>query len=168
MTYFNKCRTIEDVKETFRDLAKKLHPDNGGDAEQFKRMMQEYTAAFKRLKNVHRKAEKADQKTETKEENHFFYDEDPEQFADIISKVVHLDGVEIEIVGSWIWLSGNTYAHKDTIKAAGFFFSSKHKKWYWNGSTKKSRKHSKLTYEQVKDIHGSRTVKTAAQARLTA
>ena len=108
MKYFTKCRTIEDVKETFRDLAKKLHPDCGGDAEEFKRMMAEYTVIFKRLKNVHRKA---DQKTEQTENNRTEYhkEESPEEFADIISKVIHLDGIEIEIVGHWVWLSGNTY-----------------------------------------------------------
>lgn len=163
MKYFKNCKTIEDVKEAFRDLAKKLHPDCGGDAEEFKKMMQEYTTVFKRLKNVHRgqAAGQEDQKTEYREQT-------AEEFADTINKVIHLDGIEIEIVGTWIWLSGNTYPHRDTIKAAGFFFSSKHKKWYYNGSTKKSKKHSKLSYEEVKNIHGCKTVKTAAQARLTA
>ena len=163
MTYFKNCKNIEDVKETYRKLAKKLHPDCGGDAEEFKKMMNEYKAAFNCFKNIHRnqKADQTEQKTEYREQT-------AEEFADIINKVIHLDGVEIEIVGSWVWLSGNTYPHKETIKAAGFFFSSKHKKWYWNGATKKSRKHTRLTFEQVKDIHGSQKVKTATQARLTA
>ena len=165
-TYFKKCRTIEDVKETFRDLAKRLHPDNGGDAEQFKRMMQEYTAAFKRLRNVHRSADNTAEQAEHDENTE--YQESPEQFADIINKVIFMDGVEIEIVGHWVWLSGNTYAYKDEIKAAGFFWSSKHKKWYWNGGTHKSKKHSKLTFEQVKNLHGCQKVKSAMQARLTA
>lgn len=163
MTYFKNCKNIEDVKETYRKLAKKLHPDCGGDAEEFKKMMNEYKTAFNLYKNIHRnqKADQTEQKTEYREQT-------AEEFADIINKVIHLDGVEIEIVGSWVWLSGNTYPHRETIKAAGFFFSSKHKKWYFNGSTKKSRKHTKLTFEQVKDIHGSKKVKTATQARLTA
>lgn len=167
MTYFTNCKTIEDVKETFRDLAKKLHPDCGGDAEQFKKMMQEYTIIFKRLKNVHRAGEKKTEQAE-QESHEYTESESPEEFADIISKVIYMDGVEIEIVGRWIWLSGNTYAYKDDIKAAGFFWSSKHKKWYYNGGTKKSKKHSKLTFDQVKDLHGCKTVKTAKQARLTA
>lgn len=162
MTYFKNCKTIEDVKETYRKLAKKLHPDCGGDAEEFKKMMQEYTAVFKRLKNVHRGEQKEDQADHTE------YSETPEEFAEIINKVIFMDGVEIEIVGHWVWLSGNTYNYKEEIKAAGFFWSSKHKKWYYNGSTKKSKKHSKLTFDQVKDIHGCKTVKTAMQARLTA
>lgn len=161
--YFKNCKNIEDVKETFRDLAKKLHPDNGGDAEQFKAMMNEYKEAFNRLENKHRKAtEKATDQDSTEQ-----FTETPEQFADIISRVVNLDGVEIEIFGHWVWLSGNTYFHKDTIKKAGFFFSSKHKKWYWNGGTTKSRKHSRMSYETIKAIHGYSKVKSShTQARL--
>lgn len=162
MTYFKNCKDLEDVKETFRDLAKKLHPDCGGDAEEFKKMMNEYKTAFNRFKNIHR------DQTADREEKTEYREYSAEEFADIINKVIHLDGVEIEIVGTWVWLSGNTYPHRETIKAAGFFFSSKHKKWYFNGSTKKSRKHSKLSYEEVKNIHGCKTVKTAVQARLTA
>ena len=162
MTYFKNCKSIEDVKEVYRKLAKKLHPDCGGNAEEFKKMSAEYTTAYNRFKNVHR-SQAADQTEKTE-----YREYTAEEFADIINKVIHLDGVEIEIVGTWVWLSGNTYPHRETIKAAGFFFSSKHKKWYYNGSTKKSRKHSKLSYEEVKNIHGCKTVKTAAQARLTA
>lgn len=117
MTYFKNCRTIEDVKETFRDLAKKLHPDCGGDAEEFKKMMAEYTVIFKRLKNVHRTAEK---KAEQAEQDHTEYTERPEDFAGIINKVIFMDGVEIEIVGSWVWLSGNTYQFKEDIKERAF------------------------------------------------
>lgn len=154
--YFANCKNIEDVKETYRKLAKKLHPDCGGDADEFKKMMQEYTTVFKRLKNVHRNENRTEQ---AEQESRTEYQETPEMFADIINKVIFMDGVEIEIVGSWVWLSGNTYAYKDEIKAAGFFWSSKHKKWYWNGGTHKSKKHSKLTFEQVKDLHGCKKVK---------
>lgn len=30
MKYFTNCRTAEDVKATYKRLAKKLHPDMGG------------------------------------------------------------------------------------------------------------------------------------------
>lgn len=165
MKYFENCKNIEDIKEMYRKLAKKLHPDCGGDAEEFKKMMNEYKTAFNRFKNIHRTGDKKADQTEQRTE---YSEQTAEEFADIINKVIHLDGIEIDIVGTWVWLSGNTYPHRETIKAAGFFFSSKHKKWYYNGSTKKSRKHSKLSYEEVKNIHGCKTVKTAAQARLTA
>lgn len=170
MMYFRDCKNIEDVKEAFKRYAKELHPDNGGDAEEFKRMMQAYTAACKRFKGVHREQGTAGKAAagNAAQDAHRAQDDDfsAEMFADIIAKVVVMDGVDVEIVGSWIWLSGNTYFFKDRIKAAGFMWSSKHKKWYYNGSTKKSKKHSKMSFEQVRDLHGSRDIKSSRRPNL--
>ena len=76
--YFAICTTLEEVKTTFHKLAKQLHPDNGGDPEQFKIMMAEYTIAFNTYKNIHKNHEG---QTYTKETN-----ETPEQFADLIKE----------------------------------------------------------------------------------
>ena len=170
MKYFTKCTCIEDVKEEYRRLAKMLHPDNGGDAEAFKAMMQAYTAAYNRFKGVHRKqtdkttqdAKKGTQDAYTSSQD----DYSAEQYADIINKVIGLDGIDIEIVGTWIWLSGNTFIHKDAIKAAGFFWSKRHKKWYYNGDTKKSRKHSNYNFDQVRNVYGSKDIKTSSRPKL--
>ena len=120
MTYFRNCKTIEDVKRTYRDLAKKLHPDCGGNADEFKKMSAEYQTAFNRYKNIHEsKNSKADQQeTYTKETT-----ETPEAFAEIINSIIGLAGLKIEIIGSWVWVSGNTFIHKDALKAAGFVWS---------------------------------------------
>ena len=160
MTYFKNCKTIEDVKKTFKELAKKLHPDNGGNAESFKSMMSEYKEAFNRYKNVHQSQDGETYKKETSET--------PEQFAAAINAVINFDAIEIEIVGSWIWLNGNTYAYRDQIKAAGYFWSSKHKKWYYNGDDKKSKKHSKHSFSDIENIYGAEIIKKAKTPRLAA
>lgn len=49
----------------------------------------------------------------------------------VLEKLAGLAGITIEICGSWVWVSGDTYPVKDIIKAAGCFFSSKKKMWYW-------------------------------------
>lgn len=164
--YFKDCKCIEDVKEEYRRLAKNLHPDNGGSDAEFQVMMKDYTAAYNRFKSVHRnKTEKNTSDARNAAEN-AAEGFTAEQFADIVNKVLFMDGVQIEIVGSWIWLSGNTYIYKDVIKAAGFFWSTKHKKWYYNGGTRKSKKHSKMSYDEIKSLHGSYNVKKEYQAKL--
>ena len=43
----------------------------------------------------------------------------------------------IEIVGTWLWVSGDTRSHKEAIKTAGFFWSHAKKMWYWRHPSKR-------------------------------
>ena len=132
--YFEGCSTNEEIKARFKQLAKELHPDCGGDAEAFKEMMNQFQQAEKFGWNTFTNKEG---KTYTKKAT-----ETPQEFADIISKVVHMEGVKIEIIGSWVWLTGNTMQYKDAIKAAGFWWSRNKKAWYHNGDKERTRRRS--------------------------
>lgn len=158
--YFNDCRTEEQVKARFTELAKKFHPDNGGDAEQFKAMMNEYKEAFKQYKGIHE-----DSKGQTYNKETAYSAED---FADIIEKIIHFEGVKIEIIGSWIWVSGNTYNYREQLKEEKFFFSKSKKAWYNNGADKKSFRKGHFTMDQLRQRWGTEEVETVAQEKLTA
>ena len=141
-TYFSDCKTIEDVKRNFKELCKKLHPDNGGDAEKFKSMMSEYEIAFNRYKNIHTSASGETYEKETSET--------AAQYADIINKVIHFNGVNIEIIGSWVWLSGNTLIYKEAIKEAGFIWSRSKKAWYYAGNDNHKKRRGHYSMEQLR------------------
>ena len=47
MKYFNNITTVEELKKQFRVYCVSMHPDKGGDPEEFKNMMAEYQAAMK-------------------------------------------------------------------------------------------------------------------------
>lgn len=158
MKYFTNCKTIEDVKKLYRELAKKLHPDCGGNAEEFKAMMNEYRAAFERYKNIHTNAAGETYEKETTES--------PDEYADIINQVIHFDGVTVEIIGTWIWLTGNTMIYKDDIKAAGFWWSKSKKAWYYNGSDQKTRRRGRYSMEKLREKWGTQEVKTEERRKL--
>lgn len=158
--YFNNCFTAEDVKTTFKDLAKKLHPDNGGNAEAFKNMMAEYTEAWKRYKNIHKTAEGETYEKDTAT------DEEGKVYSDLIMACMNFQEVTIEIIGSWIWLSGNTKIYSAEIKDLGFFWSKNKKAWYFNGSEKKSRRRGRYSMEQLRNMWDTEEVKSAGRARL--
>lgn len=156
--YFKNCKTAEDVKQLFKELAKKLHPDCGGDAEAFKAMMQDYTATFERLKHIHTAATGETYEKET--------DETPEQFAEIIEKIIGMDGVKIEIIGSWIWLTGSTMVYKEQIKSAGFWWSKSKKAWYYNGDTKHRRRKGHYSMDKLREKWGFTEIDPDPRPRL--
>lgn len=51
MKYFNKVKSYKELKETYRELLKKNHPDNGGNIETMQEINIEYEIAFRIWKN---------------------------------------------------------------------------------------------------------------------
>lgn len=48
-----------------------------------------------------------------------------EAYRAAIEQIIHLDGITIELVGYWTWVTGNTFPVKQTLKTAGFLFAHK-------------------------------------------
>ena len=145
--YFHNCHTAEDVKKQYRENAKKYHPDLGGNAEDFKAMRKEYECLWERIKKVHRNAEGKTYEKETTET--------PEEFAHIIDTLVKLQGVTVELCGSWIWCSGNTQQYKDTLKELHFKWAYKKKAWYYHTEPYKKKSRRELTLDEIRDMFGS-------------
>lgn len=57
MKYFNNITTPEELKKQFRALSIKLHPDRGGNAEEFKNMMAEYSDILRNFDKAKERAE---------------------------------------------------------------------------------------------------------------
>ena len=147
MKYFVNVESMEELKKAYRKLAFQLHPDrNAGNDTEFKAMVNEYDDLFKTLQfKTTNKAEKV---------------EDINIYKDIIDALMKLEGIEIDVVGTWIWLNGNTYPVKDIIKSLGFLWSSGKKKWFYNGDDKKIKRRSKDTYEDLKNKFGCQSFKS--------
>lgn len=118
MKYFTNVRTLEELRKEYKRLVKQYHPDNGGDTETIKEINAEYDKMFKILENG--SANKKD----------FDIDLDA-AIREAINNIINLN-VNIEICGTWIWISGNTYKVKEELKAAGFKWCSNKKMWSWH------------------------------------
>jgi hypothetical protein len=66
-----------------------------------------------------------------------------------------LQGITIELIGNWIWLSGNTYPHRQQLKQTGFFFAPKKVMWYYRPPDYKSANKSPKTIEYIRNKYGS-------------
>lgn len=146
---FNKATTLEELKAIYKRLAMKHHPDRGGDVETMKEINALYDEYFEMLKTVHKNK---DGKTYTKET-----DETADFYKDIINALLRMKGVEIEIIGCFIWLSGNTKEHKDAIKGLGFKWHAKKKMWYLapKGYRKRWNKKHDYSIDEIRGMYGT-------------
>ena len=158
MKYFTNCKTAEELKKEYRRLAKELHPDLGGDTEEFKVMQNEFEKMWERLKNVHKNS---DGETYTKEST-----ETAEEFIHIIEVLTPLKDILVEICGSWVWVSGNTKEHKDILKELKFKYAHKKQAWYYHTEPYKKKGKRELTLDQIRDMFGSQSYQKKPEKQL--
>src|SRR4051812_38327055 len=101
LQYFQNVGSLEELKKRFKELAKKYHPDLGGSNEQMREINKEYEYLKAQFEEGGAKETEGD-------------------FRKVIMNIIHLKGIEIEICGTWIWVSGKTYPYKETLKENGF------------------------------------------------
>jgi len=142
--------TAEELKRLYKKLAVIYHPDNGGDTEEMKKVNSEYAELFEQLKKVHTNAQGERYTKETTET--------PEQFINIINELIRFEGVLIEIIGSFIWVSGNTKSYKDQLKALGFKWSPNKSSWYLAPEGYKRRSHKNYSMDDIRGMYGSQEV----------
>ena len=152
--FFSNCTTLEDVKKVYRDLCFKYHPDITHDnGEKMKYINVEYEKAFQYFKNNNSTY------NATKKETF----ETPEQFKEVINSLVNMQGINIDIVGCFIWLSGNTYPYKERLKVIGFKWAKQKKCWYWHTPEYKQTKHKPIELDDIKAKYGCQRISTKKQ-----
>jgi len=118
--YFENISTLEQLRKQYKELLKLHHPDNSGNLEIMQEINAEYDRLFKFLKNQHENGN-ADQDNTKSDYGSMKYDfAEDELLREMLNKIINFTGIDIELVGAWIWLSGNTYPHKQELKELGF------------------------------------------------
>ena len=68
MKYFKNITTSEELKKQFRTYCVSMHPDKGGDPEEFKQMMAEYDGIIKNFEQAKKRAEEEEEARKAAEE----------------------------------------------------------------------------------------------------
>lgn len=144
--FFENISTLDELKAAYRRLAMQFHPDRGGDVEIMQSINAEYEKLHEVLKNAHNAAADEFHKTT----------ECAAEFIDIINALMKLNGLVVELCGSWLWISGETRQHKDELKKLGCRWSSKKSLWYWRHEEDgRSWSRGRSTMSEIRFKYGS-------------
>lgn len=166
MDFFKNCKTVAEAKSTFRKLAKRYHPDLNP-SEDTTAIMQEVNNQFQAFKPAELAFGSEGEKFEAS----------AAQWSQIVVELLKLEGVEFEVIGSWIWITKSTKELAPAIKAINFegkkFDQYKRPLWHakkkcWYISPKGYRKFSGQGYslDQVRELYGSNKFKAPSKKRL--
>jgi len=127
------------------------HPDRGGDNETMKQVNLAYEKALS--------SRDGEISTGFDGQAHeYHYNAKVERAA--MEKVLEILGaglgVKVELIGTWVWVSGNTRPVKDQLKALGLRWHGKRVMWYWHTPSYK-RRYSGVSTDTLRRAYGSRT-----------
>ncbi len=164
--YFKNVHCIQELRSEYKKLLKIHHPDNGGNVE----IMQEINAEYDFLFGILPDVKMEENPEECPKASQTYHKGMTDTLKEVIKNVSIIPGIDIEICGSWIWVSGNTYPVRDKLKELNFKFSSKKKMWYFReemeGSYHKFRGKKEMSMGNIRFKYGSEHVENTRQAAI--
>ncbi len=145
-----------EIKQAYRRASAKYHPDRNPAGLE---MMKLVNAAYQALSDY-------DYVTAARGGESVEAEDMGEELNAALNAIIEL-GLDIEICGSWIWVSGDTRPHREVLKAAGYRWAPKKLMWSFCGGERTSSR-GKYSMDDIRSKHGSVSVKTSSRARIAA
>lgn len=163
--FFQSCETLQQVKDLYRTLAKENHPDKGGNLQTMQEINNQYSRA---IATIARGGKFTAQEAEAEILQ-------AEAYQEAVNKVVNLEGCKLELIGSWLWITGNTKQYKDILKSDPAKFNWAKKKtdfsaWFFRTAEYKTcNKGQKMGLDAIRNKYGAQTITGSNQTyKLTA
>lgn len=144
MKWFINICSIEELRNHYKKLLIRYHPDNNQSADTTAIMQEinaEYDSLIKHFTNPQSSSQNYDYSTET-------------ELKRVLTELIRLKAdIVIELIGSWLWVSGNTYPIRDKLKELNLKWASKKKMWYWGASEHRCTSPMEMSF--IREKYGS-------------
>lgn len=144
-SFFSGVSNLDELRKAYYRLAMENHPDRGGDEETMKAINAEYERLSKTL---------IANESDYSEGRRTFESQVSDAMREKIGQLITLHGLSIEVLGSWIWVTGNTYVNREKLNTFGFRFSRHKSAWYWHLGEYRKRNGNELSLEEIRNLYG--------------
>ena len=154
MKFFEGVKTLDELRKEYRRLAMIYHPDKGGDTVLMQILNDQYERLSKKLINSN---------SEFSQGRKEYEQQVSEEIINRLDRIIFIQGIEIEMIGSWIWITGNTFPHRDMLKREGFRFSHVKAAWYWHKGEYHKKSGKLMSMDAMRDAWGSEKIDSKYQ-----
>ena len=155
MKWFEKIKTLDELRTAYRKLAMLHHPDKGGLLSDMQEINNEYETLSRLI---------IDGNFDFSEGRKTYEHQASENIMEKINEIISIEGIIIEIIGSWIWITGNTKPVKGDLKNASFRFSQNKLAWYFHCDGYRKRNGKIHSMDQIREMWGSESVDSKSYA----
>jgi hypothetical protein len=138
---FFGCKTSDEVRNRYDELSHVFKPQTNGESNE---MMNSINDEYDKLMMVlgeSKPLEAAKEKATV-----------PEKIEELRAKV-NPEGLHMEIIKNWLWISGKTFQVKDTLKELGFRYSPNKRCFYYRQSNHRSGNQEPLAFETIRELY---------------
>jgi len=147
---------LDSLKQEYRKLALIYHPDKGGTTAQFQELQNEYDKLRDKILS-------GSTLSEEEKENEIVIDE---AIRNAINAVINLEGINIQLIGKWVWCSGLTYPVRTVFSSAGFKPIKKDNIFYWVYKGVESKSRGGTDFNDIVKKYGSTPIKPKGGGKL--
>ena len=110
------------------------HPDRGGSTEVMQEINLQYQQA---LESIHGQSTTG---TDGAEHTYYYHADIESALMELINQLLQLkmNNVEVALIGTWIWVLGETKPYKSQLRELGCRWHFKRKCWYYHTGTYRS------------------------------
>lgn len=151
--YFEGLKEDAQIRRAYRTWAKELHPDCGGSDDLMKELNKQFLFALKAIDG------KVSTGSDGKEHTYRYNEETETAVLEKLQEVQNLrlpHSVTIALIGTWIWVTGETkpFAEKLGKKGVGLSFSGEKAAWYFHVGGYKRRSHKGGNFQNMAMKYG--------------
>lgn len=148
MKHFNNIADLNELRKAYRELSFINHPDVSGFDSTL--IMQEINAEYKELGDLLAASGKfADSEIEFNS-----------LYKEKIEALIKIKNISIELIGNWIWVTGETKAIKETLKGMKFRFAPLKKAWYFKNYSYVKKTTENVSFEEMRALYGCKKFST--------
>lgn len=75
--------------------------------------------------------------------------------VDDVAKALKPLNLTMELVGTWLWVSGDTKPHKETLKAYGLIWARRKGMWFWRASEHRVYNRRETDMDAIREKYGT-------------